>query len=98
MLATKAVLLLTHTIIHSLCLSNSYPRSPPHSLPLLLTRSRTHNSLSFLLRLTFILTPTPPPPPGDASPLIRREALRLVQLEDEKHPTYLDNRLLQGER
>ena len=33
---------------------------------------------------------------GDHSLLIRREALRLVQLEDEKHPTFLDNRLLEG--
>ena len=33
---------------------------------------------------------------GDRSAEIRKEALRLVQLEDEKHPTFLNNRLLEG--
>ena len=33
---------------------------------------------------------------GDENTDIRRESLRLVQIEDEKHPTFLDNRLLEG--
>ena len=33
---------------------------------------------------------------GDNSPEVRLEALRLIQIEDEKHPTFLDNRLLDG--
>ena len=33
---------------------------------------------------------------GDISPDIRKDSLRLVQIEDERHPTFLDNRLLEG--
>jgi Sister chromatid cohesion C-terminus len=33
---------------------------------------------------------------GDLNTEIRKDALRLVQIEDERHPTFLDNRLLEG--
>ena len=33
---------------------------------------------------------------GDENTDIRRESLKLVQIEDERHPTFLDNRLLEG--
>ena len=33
---------------------------------------------------------------GDPDLDIRREALRILQLEDEKHPTFVDNRLVDG--
>ena len=33
---------------------------------------------------------------GDLNAEIRKDALKLVQIEDERHPTFLDNRLLEG--
>ena len=33
---------------------------------------------------------------GDPNPDIRKDSLRLVHIEDERHPTFLDNRLLEG--
>ena len=33
---------------------------------------------------------------GDPHPTIQKEALRLLQVEDAKHPSFLDNRLLDG--
>jgi hypothetical protein len=33
---------------------------------------------------------------GDPEPIIRKEALKLLQTEDEKHPNFLDNRIVEG--
>ena len=33
---------------------------------------------------------------GDHEEVIREEAMKMLQVEDEEHPTFLDNRLVQG--
>lgn len=33
---------------------------------------------------------------GDHEEVIRQEAMKMLQVEDEVHPTFLDNRLVQG--